>query len=312
VDVARDFADASHKKNPKILLVDDDEYFRQHIKSILESEQMEITELSDPGRILETLDFFNPDLLLLDVQMPGITGWDACRMIRSIPRWKNLPVLFLTGESTPSARVECFKAGGDDYIQKPCFKEELLARISLRLERIRLFNERANKDPLTGLLNRRAFLEQVKLKMEQCSRVNRPLSVCIMDLDKFKHVNDTYGHLAGDKVLSAAGKLLLSRFRTVDIRGRWGGEEFAIVFYNEDAETSKKLMNTVLRSFRQITFQGDDNTNFNVSFSAGIAGYPRDGQTFEELFKVADSCLYKAKEAGRNCIYTMQDSGNEN
>jgi diguanylate cyclase (GGDEF)-like protein len=284
------------------LIVDDDEMFGAHVEAILRSEGMEVTYLDEPERIFEVIDRFNPDLLLLDVMMPKVSGFEVCRMLRSINIWKELPILFLTAESSAEVRLECFRAGGDDYIEKPVIKEELLARIGVRLERIRFFKEKADRDGLTNLPNRRAFLDMFKLRIAEGQRYNRPVSLCIIDLDKFKSVNDTYGHLAGDRVLVGLGKLLSSRFRTVDVRGRWGGEEFAVVFYGEGLMTSKMILTRVLKEFRQLEFEGDHGEKFNVSFSCGISSFPRDGQTFDELFRSADEKLYRVKETGRNRV----------
>ncbi|MBN2342616.1 MAG: response regulator [Deltaproteobacteria bacterium] len=307
VEIAREFSQQRVQTNATVVIVDDDPFFRKHINNILTSEHLDVHEVDEPERILEILDPVQPDIVLLDVQMPTISGFDVCRMIRSVPKWRNLPILFLTGESDAKVRIECFTVGGDDYIQKPCIKEELLARINVRLERIRLFKERADKDPLTRLLNRRAFLEQFDIRLDEGRRYDRPLSFCVIDLDKFKHVNDTYGHLAGDRVLQAMGKLLLSRFRKVDIRGRWGGEEFAVAFYNEEANTAKKLLFEALKALRKLVFTGDGGEQFQVTFSAGVATFPQDATDFDTLFKIADENLYEAKEAGRNRIYTQSD-----
>jgi diguanylate cyclase (GGDEF)-like protein len=302
IDTVREFSSSVSGLNSKVLIVDDDHFFTDHIAEILKSEGMEVSTLNEPVSILETLDRDAPDILLLDVNMPKISGFDLCRMLRSSTLWKNLPILFLTAESDPKVRLECFQAGGDDYIEKPVVKEELLARIGVRQERIRMFKERADQDPLTNLPNRRAFLDVFKARLLEARRYGRPLSLCLIDLDKFKNVNDTYGHLAGDRVLVSFGQLLLSRFRTVDIRGRWGGEEFAVVFYGEDANTGKMILNRVLDEFKGISFEGDKGEKFNTSFSCGIATFPNDGDTFDELFRVADSRLYTAKETGRSKI----------
>ncbi|MCP4599480.1 MAG: response regulator [Proteobacteria bacterium] len=299
VEAVRYFSTVRTEISSKVLIVDDDEHFRIHISTILQSEGMDVTSLGEPEQILDVIDYVKPDILLLDVVMPKISGFDVCRLLRSTTAWKDVPILFLTAESAPEVRLECFQAGGDDYIEKPVIREELLARIGVRLERIRLFKERADRDGLTDLPNRRAFLDMFKIRIAEGKRYDRPLSLCLIDLDKFKHVNDTYGHLAGDRVLVGLGKLLSSRFRSVDIRGRWGGEEFAVVFYGEDSMTSKAILSRVLQEFRELIFEGDRGEKFHVTFSCGIATFPGDGTTFNDLFRDADEKLYKAKELGR-------------
>jgi diguanylate cyclase (GGDEF)-like protein len=302
VEVARYFTTVTENVNSRVLIVDDDDIFGAHIEAILRSEGMEVTYLEEPERILQTIEQVKPDILLLDVMMPKISGFEVCRMLRSTTVWNEIPILFLTAESSPDVRLECFRAGGDDYIEKPVVREELLARIGVRLERIRLFREKADRDGLTGLPNRRAFIDLFKLRIAEGHRYNSPASLCLLDLDHFKQINDHYGHLAGDKVLVGLGKLLSSRFRTIDVRGRWGGEEFTVVFYGEDATTSKLILTRVLTEFRKMTFEGDHGEQFNVTFSCGISTFPKDGDTFDALFRRADELLYAAKKAGRDCI----------
>lgn len=302
VEAVRCFGATRTEVSSKVLIVDDDEHFSSRIATILREEGMQVTCLAEPEYILEVIEGVKPDILLLDVVMPKISGFDVCRLLRSTAAWKQFPILFLTAENEPKIRLECFQAGGDDYIEKPVIKEELLTRIGLRLERIRLFKDRADRDSLTNLPNRRAFLEMFKLRIAEGKRYDRPLSLCILDLDDFKHINDSYGHLAGDRVLVGLGKLLSSRFRTVDVRGRWGGEEFAVVFYGEEAETAQLILNRALSEFKETVFEGDHGEKFQATFSGGVATFPKDGKTFDELFRVADQRLYVAKELGRNRI----------
>jgi diguanylate cyclase (GGDEF)-like protein len=303
-EVVQDLVSSRANQNHRVLIVDDDESFREHIAAILKEEGFQVITLGDPRTVLDTAEATKPDVILLDVMMPNISGFDVCRMLRSTSTWKEIPILFLTAEADPKVRLECFRSGGDDYIKKPALKEELLARIGVRLERIRLYKERADRDALTALPTRRAFIEMFKIRIAEGLRYNRPASLCLLDIDHFKHVNDTYGHLTGDRVLATLGQLLGSRFRTVDIRGRWGGEEFTIVFFGEESTTSKMILTRLLDEFRTIEFKGEHDERFFCTFSCGIAELPKDGNTVEELFRVADERLYSAKEAGRNLIHT--------
>ena len=142
---------------PRILIVDDDEFFANTVALVLRNEGMIVKILLDPTKILEVMQEFPPDMLLLDVMMPGITGFEVCRMLRQVPRWQDLPIIFLTGQTGVDARVEAFRAGGDDYLPKPVVNEELLTRVKVRLDRSRLLKERSDKDTITGLFLRRAF-----------------------------------------------------------------------------------------------------------------------------------------------------------
>ncbi|MDQ5964348.1 MAG: hypothetical protein QG625_502, partial [Cyanobacteriota bacterium erpe_2018_sw_39hr_WHONDRS-SW48-000098_B_bin.30] len=167
--------------------------------------------------------------------------------------------------------------------------------------------DRSDKDTTTGLLLRRAFSEQLSAILAEAQRLKSTFTVCLLDVDHFKKVNDTYGHLAGDKVLAGLGQLLSRRFRVDDLRGRWGGEEFMLAFKRETKATMHLAVQRVLDEFRSITFSGDKGEEFCNSFSGGIAEYPIDGESVFELVKIADARLYQAKKRGRNQIVLDND-----
>ncbi|MBU6450645.1 MAG: response regulator [Cyanobacteria bacterium REEB67] len=287
---------------PRILVCDDDEFFANTVALVLRNEGMIVRTLNDPSKILETMQEYPPELMLLDVMMPGVTGFEVCRMLRQIPRWQDLPIIFLTGQTGVEARLEAFRSGGDDYLPKPVVNEELLTRVSVRLDRARMLKDRSDKDTTTGLLLRRAFSEQLSAILAEAHRLKTTFTICLLDVDHFKKVNDTYGHLAGDKVLAGLGQLLSRRFRVDDLRGRWGGEEFMLTFKRETKATMLLAVNRVLDEFRAIEFSGDKGEVFHNSFSGGIAEYPIDGESVFELVKVADARLYLAKKRGRKMI----------
>ena len=287
---------------PRILICDDDEFFASSIALVLRAEGMIVRMLHDPSKILDMMQDFPPDLLLLDVMMPGITGFEVCRMLRGVPRWQDLPIVFLTGQTGVDARLEAFRSGGDDYLPKPVVNEELLMRVKVRLDRARLMKERSDKDTITGLLLRRAFSEHLSGMIAEAHRLKAMATICLMDVDHFKKVNDTYGHLAGDRVLTGLGQLLARRFRVDDLRGRWGGEEFILAFRRETKETMQKAILRVLDEFSRIDFKADDGRIFHVTFSGGLASYPDDGESVYDLLQTADKRLYEAKRAGRRRI----------
>ena len=296
------FATLRGAEQPRVLVVDDDPHFAEHLSAILTSNNMKVTCLSEPLRVLEVMAEVRPDLLLLDVMMPTLSGYDICKLVRAAPEWQSLPIVFLTVKLSARDRLACFEAGGDDYLPKPILPAELLARLRVRLERRRIHEERVSRDALTGLLGRQAFAETVEKRLAENRRLMRPLALCLIDLDVFKSVNDRFGHLAGDRVLQELGKLLRSRFRTEDVRGRWGGEEFVVAFNGEGAATARDMLARVLEEFRRLSFTGDRGESFNCTFSAGVAIFPDSGYTLEELIRAADRRLYSAKEAGRDQI----------
>jgi diguanylate cyclase (GGDEF)-like protein len=268
------------------------------LRDPLEAAHMELKVFHQPELVLEALDASQPSALVLD--QSGSQSPVLCRLVRAVPRWRDLPILLRA--AAPGPLLAGFEAGADDVLPTDIAPTELLARLRVRLDRTRVFREQSNRDLLTGLLTRRAFTESVLARVAEAQRSRRHLSLCLMDVDKFKSVNDTYGHGVGDKVLSAFGTLLGTRFRLQDLRGRWGGEEFIIAFYGEWAESAREILSRVTAEFAKITFDGGQERSFNVTVSGGIATYPIDGRTLDELVNVADQRLYAAKQAGRNRI----------
>jgi diguanylate cyclase (GGDEF)-like protein len=290
------------REQPHVLIVDGDAEFCRVVGEALGRQRLRATSLAEPAAILEALEEVRPDLLLLDVVLGGVSGFDVCRMLRAMPRWQGLPILFLTSKAGLESRIAAFRAGADDYLMKPVVEDELLARIRVRIERSRLLRERADKDVLTGLLTRRTFLEQLGARLAEARRHRRPLALCMLDIDRFKAVNDTHGHLAGDQVLVGLGQLLSRRFRREDLRGRWGGEEFVLAFPGENTATAGALLERVRGEFRDAAFPGPAGTPFHATVSAGVAGFPDDGETAEELLRAADVRLYAAKREGRDRV----------
>lgn len=162
--------------------------------------------------------------------------------------------------------------------------------------------ERSDKDTITGLLLRRAFSEHLTAMVAEAARVKSIFTICLLDVDHFKKVNDTYGHLAGDRVLASLGQLLQRRFRVDDLRGRWGGEEFILAFRRENKDTMHGAINRVLEEFSAMIFNADNGLEFQVSFSGGMASFPDDGDSVYDLLQTADKRLYEAKRAGRKRV----------
>lgn len=293
---------------PRILIIDDDEDFARMVGAILGKEGMIVKALCVPENVVEHITNFAPDVVLLDVMMPGISGYQICQQMREQPQWRDLPVLFLTAQTGLSARLAAFEAGGDDYLPKPVAPAELLMRVKVRLERARMLRERADKDVLTGLMIRRAFMEQLQALMSESKNNNLRFSLCLLDIDHFKKVNDTYGHLAGDRVLTDFGALIRRTFRVEDLRGRWGGEEFIVAFRHIEKATARGALERCLEEMKSHVFEGDNGEKFSVSFSAGLVTFPEDGDIAQNLIKLADECLYEAKRRGRSQV-VAHDAG---
>jgi diguanylate cyclase (GGDEF)-like protein len=292
----------------RIMAVDDDPNILAALQMLLTPWGLKVFTLNNPLKFLEMLRLVSPDLLVLDVEMPDINGIELCQAIRHDPQWYGLPILFLSARTDTITRHQVFLAGADDYVSKPIVAPELVTRILNRLERSRLMRNMAEIDALTGVANRRKSTQDIEQFLLLAERQHKPLSLAILDLDHFKHVNDRYGHGMGDRVLQQLGKLLRTSFRGEDVVARWGGEEFIVGMYNTTRSLAVQRIEEVLELLRQQVFVSDEGDSFQVTFSAGIAQYPQDGTDLQVLYKAADTTLYRAKTAGRNRVLTSEPS----
>ncbi len=286
----------------KILVVDDDPQMLDILRTLLEPWGFKLTLLDHPQQFWTTLEQSNPDLLILDVEMPELSGIDLCQVVRNDPRWSELPVLFLSVHTDGETVNQVFTAGADDYVSKPILGPELIARVLNRLERTQILHKLAETDVLTGIANRRKSTQELTRLLHLAKRQGQPLGFVILDLDHFKQVNDQHGHNAGDKVLSQFGALLRQTFRREDVVARWGGDEFVVGMYGVTREQVRDRLTALLKSTHQQEFTGASGEAFWVSFSGGIAVYPENGTDLQALCRSADAALYQAKAAGRNRV----------
>jgi len=303
----RQLCNREARERVRVLLVDDDPHFLEVLRTVLQAEQIDVHTLDDARRVVEVLDHISPDLLLVDLMMPGISGCDICRVVRTSPAWQMLPVVVITADVSPEQRIAAFEAGADDYLPKPVVTQELLARLRLRLEHARLVRERSSRDPLTGVLSRRAFVEAFAARLADAQRRADSLALGLIDLDYFKRINDRHGHMAGDRVLAAVGRALDSRLRDADVRGRWGGEEFIVALPSVDLPTAGAIIGRLREELASSTFIDDQGAAFSGGLSAGVSLFPQDGHNLDELLAVADRRLYAAKHAGRNRVHTRDE-----
>jgi diguanylate cyclase (GGDEF)-like protein len=272
------------------------------LKTFLSSRGFALVVSHGPLSLVDSLERSRAEALLIDAGLSGGQGVEYCRLVRTLPRWEDLPILFISADEDLATRIAAYEAGADDFIAAPLVADDFIARLGTRLERTRQQRERSDHDVLTGLLTRRAFMEHCSARLSEMARHNRTLAFCLIDIDHFKHVNDTYGHLAGDRVLEAFGELLRSHFRAEDLRARWGGEEFALVLVGADRDTACRALQRALDAFASIEFDGEEHHDFHVTFSAGVVQFPCDGKDLTSLLKAADLRLLAAKRRGRNQI----------
>ncbi|HUX86780.1 MAG TPA: response regulator [Chloroflexota bacterium] len=285
-----------------ILAVDDDPVILNSLQAILGTNHWRTICLDDPMRFWEMLDATTPDLVVLDVDMPHVSGIELCKVIRNEQRWRTLPVIILTAHTDPATVHRVFAAGADDYVSKPFVGPELVNRISNRLERTRLYQRLAEVDALTGVSTRRKTSQVIERYLGLAKRRNEPFTLAVLDVDYFKQINDRHGHLAGDETLRRLGEILGHAFRHEDVVGRWGGEEFIAGMYGMNRQVGIRRLTSILEKLRHSVFLSPNGEEFRVTFSAGAAQCPEDGTDLATLYRAADAALYRAKANGRNCI----------
>ena len=251
-----------------------------------------------------------PDLILLDVMMPDASGFEICRRLKARSKTASIPVIFLTGETDVEQKVLGFDVGAVDYIQKPFDTAELTARVRSALRTKRYFDmlaHRAMLDGLTGLWNRSQFDQRLYEEIASARRYDRPLSLVMMDIDRFKNLNDTYGHPFGDQVLQSVGELLQGWKRSTDLPCRYGGEEFGIILRETDMEGAERTAERIRGALEELEIRHRSNiVSVTASFGVSSMSLCRNPCELDHnwLIASADSALYRAKEAGRNCVST--------
>ena len=295
----------------KVMVVDDDPLVLAALKAILEPRRIHVTTLNEPLRFWEVFERTSPDLLVLDVDMPHLTGIELCRVVRNDPQWFGVPILFLTMHRDAETVRRVFAAGADDFVNKPVVGPELLTRIGNRLEHARLYRTLVETDPLTGVANRRKSNTMLNQLIRLAGRNHQPFSFAMLDLDNFKKINDTHGHAVGDQVLRRLGGVLIRTFRGEDVVARWGGEEFSVGMFGMEQRDAVRRMEGMLDAFRTEAITTPGGVEFHVTFSAGVAQYPEDGVDLQSLYGAADRALYQAKQAGRNRVQVTEHSYQE-
>jgi len=286
-----------------LLAVDDDVLVLDRLRACLPQWGIYPITLPDSSQFWETLETVMPDILILDIEMPDINGIELCQVVRSDSAWNDLPILFLSSRRDTDTIHRIYNAGADDYIPKPFAEPELVTRIFNRIERNQLLRTLAETDHLTGIANRRQAIKEMNRYLSLTQRYHQPLCVVIIDLDNFKRVNDQYGHAMGDRVLRRSAQIFQQMSRGEDVVARWGGEEFLIGMYGITKAQAKQRILQFLEVIKQERFVvPEKNESFHITFSAGIAAVPGDGNELHELCRLADEALYQAKKQGRECI----------
>ncbi len=284
-----------------ILIVDDTETNIDILLDLLDDKYDVLVALSGESA-LEIVEKEKIDLILLDIMMPIMDGYAVCSLLKENDNSKDIPVIFITAKTDEDSIEKAYEVGGFDYVTKPFKPRELLARIKTQLKLKELMNHLefiASYDEMTGIYNRRKFFS---LAIEHFNKSKKDLCAVMMDIDKFKMVNDTYGHGVGDEVIKLVTKTISDNLLEDSIFGRIGGEEFAAICYESSSDDILKNIENIREKIENLQVITDDGSVVKFTISNGIANATDETKTLDELLKEADIALYEAKGSGRNKV----------
>ncbi len=298
----------------RVLVADDDSTTRKMVAAMLAKWGYDVVAVNSGDAAWDILQKEDaPRLAVLDWVMPGMEGVEICRKVReTVPKDRYLYLILLTAKTSRQEIVFGLEAGADDYMIKPFDPNELQVRVGIGRRIISLQEElvaarealcfQAMRDPLTGTYNRWATYQRLLEELERAGRENRPVSVLMTDLDHFKKINDTYGHLVGDQVLKETVARIQSVIRSYDVVGRFGGEEFMVVLPNADTDVAVRVGERIRQAVCSRPIVADGQISISVTLSVGVASIGASRSLADALIKSADEALYLAKRTGRNCV----------
>ena len=284
----------------RVLVVEDSITASKSIQRTLRQSGIESFAVMNPTAVLTGLRSFQPDLILMDMYMPDCTGVEATRVIRQHAEFLSTPIIYLSGDGDMALQVDALRLGGDHFLTKPVNPVFLNAVVKSKIERYRTLRHSMLHDGLTGLFNHRTVKEKLSTAINATHPINGTLAVAMIDIDHFKMVNDKYGHPIGDEVIRSLAWLLKQRLRKTDLVGRYGGEEFLVIFPGSSAAQGREILDRIRQDFSLIKYAFKD-TWFQATFSAGVSHFTFPSSS-EALIKAADEALYDAKNGGRNCV----------
>jgi len=295
-----------------ILIIDDSKLIAHVAKTMLTKQGHEVVLAQDGKAGVEAAKSVQPDIILLDLIMPVMDGYEVCQHLKADETTQEIPIIMVTSKAETADKIKGLQMGALDYVTKPFDEGELIARVNIHLrlrelyqevqEQNRLLQEMANRDGLTGLYNHRYFHEQLSQDFLRAKRYHETLSCVLLDIDFFKKFNDTYGHQTGDVVLRALADVIGRSIRESDLAARYGGEEFALIMYHTDQRAAMDAAERLRHMVESHEVQDNGNL-LRVTISVGVATFPHEKiHDAKELIEFADQALYKAKENGRNRV----------
>ena len=293
-------------RTPRILSIDDSELMHRLLRARLQLEQIEIHCSTSGEEGLQMAIELKPDVILLDIELEGIDGFEVLQRLKEDARTRDIAVIFVSASTETMDRVRCLDLGAVDFISKPFDMAELKARVrsAIRVQQLlRMLAQRAQLDGLTALWNRAFFDQRLSVEMTQARRLGQPLSLILTDIDHFKSVNDRFGHPFGDEVLAFFATILSSR-RTTDIACRYGGEEFAIILPEIAAREAFEIAEEMRIRFEQHRWRRHPDLVLTASFGVADLSMVEATATPQDLVARTDLALYGAKRSGRNRVST--------
>ena len=295
---------------PRLLAIDDSELIHRLLETRLQGERLELHGATSSEDGLKKSKSLKPEVILLDIALDGMNGFELLEKLKEDPETRNIAVIFISATGEPMDRVKGLDMGAIDFIAKPFDSFELKARVrsALRTQHlVKLLEQRAQLDGLTGLWNRRYFDQRMIQEISEAKRHSRPLSLVLCDIDRFKRLNDQFGHPFGDLVLEKVAQIL-SGGRTSDIACRYGGEEFALILSSTNISMGHEVAERLRMAIESIVWPGNPDLVVTASFGICDTQNLFEDITPETMLKNADSALYKAKQSGRNRVESARSS----
>lgn len=286
----------------KVLVVEDNE---TNVSILLELlKEYDLMVARDGATAMELIEHERPDVVLLDIVMPGMDGYEVCTRLKADPAVADIPILFITGQTDEQSILRGFDVGASDYVTKPFRSKELLARVRIQVEykaALEKLRRMAVTDALTGVLNRRAFFAEGARAIRLAGVRREPLAVLMLDIDHFKQVNDGFGHPVGDEVLRRFARVGRECLGPRDIIGRLGGEEFAVLAQGRGDDAAFALAEELRLAVEAVRLETERGP-MGVTVSIGVTDSSVVGDDLDALLRQADAHLYRAKQLGRNRV----------
>lgn len=303
IDELDQLTEDSTESPGRVLFIENGNPFTEIYSTTLRQMGFVVKQLFEPDGIDTVLQEFEPDLIILNLYYPECLGMEMAALLRQNQSTVSIPIVFLSREQNLSRHLAAIHKGGDDFFVHPVDPEHLATSIHARINRTRILKNLMVRDAMTGLLNHSAFNERFEAMLRQNNNGDL-LALAMIDIDNFKHINDTHGHAAGDQAIRNLSRALKQSVRKEDLVGRFGGEEFVVLLPVKEPIEAYRVMDQIRQMFSRILHTHAEES-FYCTFSCGIAIHP-DFPTAGELVETADEGLYIAKDKGRNCVIMIQ------